>query len=297
VNGTHAGGGLALGTLVPERAPIGWRQIRSLIDAAASAGFSTVEFRAVYHEWARADGATSEEFFAYPGACGLSMIMSEVSDSWVSADLGTVAEANAGIIDLTARAGAFSVLAVARQLPSFEEAVAGLTHLCDLAAGRDLAVTLEFLPYAGLRDLATTAQLIEAVDRENLGLCLDTWHWFRQPGGPDIPTLRGIPPNWIHVLQLADAPQEPSEDLFGETLTSRLLPGEGVVDIVQVLDTLDDIGASPVVITEVFSTTLAALEPGENARRQYAAMHAALARHQDEERVTRTERPTNRRQA
>lgn len=271
--------GLALGTLVPHRGPIGWEQIRSLIDAAAVAGFSAVEFRTAYHDWAVADGATSQEFFAYPKSRGVSLLASEVSDSWVSSDLRAVTEANAEIVELTARAGAFSLLAVARQLPSLDQAIAGLTRLCDLAADRGVAVTLEFLPYAGLRDIATTALLMETVGRENLGLCLDTWHWLRQPGGPDIPTLRAIPSDRIHMLQLADAPVQASKDLFDETLTARLLPGEGAVDIMEVLDALDDIGASPVVVAEVFSSSLSALDPAENARRQYEAMHAVLDHH------------------
>jgi sugar phosphate isomerase/epimerase len=289
------GSGLAIGTLVPHRGPIGWEQIRSLIDAAADAGFSGIEFRTAYHDWAVSDGATSQEFFDYPRERGLSMLMSEVIESWMSTDARAIAEANAEIIDVTARAGASSVLAVARQLPSLEEAVVGLTHLCDLAAERGLAVTLEFLPYAGLRDIATTARLMESVDRDNLGLCLDTWHWSRQPGGPDIEALRAIPPSRIHMLQLADASRDPSGDLSRETLTARLLPGEGVVDIAEVLGVLDEIGASPVVVSEVFSSSLAALDPLDNARRQATAMAAVLAAHRDPSGAADPGHPTARR--
>ena len=51
----------------------------------------------------------------------------------------------------------------------------------------------------------------------------------------------------------------------------RLLPGEGAVDIAEVLGTLVETGASPVVVSEVFSGALCELGPAENARRQYRA--------------------------
>ena len=270
---------LAVGTLVPHRGSISGEHVRSLIDAAADAGFSGIELRVAHYDWAVADGMTPQEFFDYPRERGLSTLMVEVSDTWATADERAVAEANEHIIDVTANAGAFSILAVARQLPSLRDAAIRLGTLCDLADDRGVAVSLEFLPYGGLPDIASAARLMEAVDRENLGLCLDTWHWFRQPGGPDVPALRSIPADRIHLLQLNDAPDRPGEDLFVETLTARLLPGEGAIDILGVLGVLDDMGVSPVVVSEVFSTSLTALTPVENARRQYAATQAVLARH------------------
>ncbi len=262
---------LATGTLVPHRGPIGARHIRSLIDAAADAGFNGVEFRTICHDWAVADGMRSEEFFDYHHERGLSLVVSEFSDTWVTSDRRAIAEANADIIDLTARAGGSLILAVARELPSFQDAAAGLAALADLAADHGVGVSLEFLAYGGVATIATAAQLLDAVERDNVGLCLDTWQWLRQPGGPDIATLRDIPPERIQLLQLNDAPIQPADDLFTETLTARLLPGDGAIDILGLLDTLDDIGAAPIVVSEVFSSSLAALDPYENARQQYAA--------------------------
>jgi sugar phosphate isomerase/epimerase len=268
---------LAVAPMVPNRSPISAAHVRTLIDAAADAGFSGVEFWMNHHDWAFADGMSSEEFFDYYRDRGLSLIAAELTDKWATPDRQAVTEGTAHLLELAARAGASSVLAVARELPSFDDAATGLGHFCDLAGERGLGVSLELVPFGGVTNIATFARMLEMVDRDNLGLCLDAWHWHRQRGGPDIPTLRTIPADRIHLLQLDDAAAQPADDLLVETMTARLLPGEGAADIQGLLDVLDEMGASPAVVSEVFSSSLAALEPGENARRQYAAVQAVFS--------------------
>jgi sugar phosphate isomerase/epimerase len=183
------------------------------------------------------------------------------------------AEAAAHVLDVAAGAGASYVITVCHE--SRPPPPAGLAALCDLAADRGLAISLEFMPFSGVPTIADAVRLVEAADRENLGFVLDTWHWTRQPGGPDLATLRSIPPERIHLFQLNDTAAVPGEDLRLETL-DRLLPGEGTADIRGLAAVLDEIGATPVVVSEVFSTSLAALEPAENARRQHAAATSLL---------------------
>ena len=212
--------------MVPNRSPISAAHVRTLIDAAADAGFSGVEFWMNHHDWAVADGMSSEEFFDYYRDRGLSLIAAELTDKWATPDRQAVTEGTAHLLELAARAGASSVLAVARELPSFDDAATGLGHFCDLAGERGLGVSLELVPFGGVTNIATFARMLEMVDRDNLGLCLDAWHWHRQRGGPDIPTLRTIPADRIHLLQLDDAAAQPADDLLVETMTARLLPGE-----------------------------------------------------------------------
>ncbi len=271
---------LAIAPLVPHRDPISAAQARSLMDAAAAGGFSGIEWWIKHHDSAVADGMSSDEFFDYARQLGLSMVAAEFSDTWATADRHVVEEANAHLIEVSARSGTKLINAVARQLPSFDEAATGLGHLCDLAGEHGLAIALEMVPFGGATDIATIARFLEAVDRDNLGFCLDAWHWFRQPGGIDISILRSIPGERVYVFQLDDATAQPTDDLIVETMTARLLPGEGVADIMELLDTLDDIGASPVVVSEVYSRPLAALDPTENARRQHDAIRQTLERHQ-----------------
>lgn len=270
---------LAAPTLVPHREPIDAAQVRSLIDAAADAGFDGMSIWTAHHDWAVADGMVSEAFFEHHRERGLAMPAAEVVLEWAGLDRRAVAEANAHLLDVAARAGAATVIAVTLEpeLPPLEQAAAGLAALCDLAADRGLAISVEFLPWTGLPSLAAAVRLLDAADRENLGLVLDAWHWVRQPGGPDLAAVRALEPERVHVLQLDDAPARPAGDLAAETVADRLLPGDGDVDLLGLLDAIDEIGAKPVVVSEVFSAALASLEPAENARRQHAAASALLA--------------------
>jgi sugar phosphate isomerase/epimerase len=257
-------------------------QVRAMIDAAADAGFRGMSIDTAHHDWAVADGMSSEEFFDYHRQRGLSMPAAEVILDWATRDRRGIAEANTHILDIASRAGAASVIAATLEpeVPSLRDAAARLAQLCDLAADRGVAISYEFLPPTAVPNIGGAARLLETVDRDNFGLVLDTWHWFLQPGGPDMPTLRRIPPERIHILQLNDVPADIGEDWVQATMTARLLPGEGVIDTSELLGALDRMGASPVVISEVFSDHLRSLGVAESARRQFAATTSVLARHQ-----------------
>ena len=187
---------LATTPLVPHREPISGAEVRSLIDAAADAGFDGVSIWTAHHDWAVADDMTSEEYFDYHRERGLTVPSSEVLLEWADT------EENRHVLDVSARAGASYVIAatIEPRLP----AAAGLATLCDLAAERGLSISLEFLPFTGVPNFGSAIRLLEEADRENLGLVLDLWHWQR--GGPDVATLRSVPPERIDLLQLNDAP-------------------------------------------------------------------------------------------
>lgn len=270
-------------TLVPHREPLGAAEVRALVEATADAGFDGMSIWTAHHDWALADGAGAEAFFDWHRERGLTMPAAEVVLGWESADRAAVTESSAHLIDVAARAGASTVIAVTLdpEPPPPEVATAGLRALCDLAAERGLQVSFEFLPWTWVPTIAAVAQLVEAVDRDNLGLVLDAWHWFRQPGGPDLEALRQFPPERIHLLQLNDAPTQAPADLPLETSTARLLPGEGAIDLLGLIDAVAATGATPLIVTEVFSAELYDLGPAENAKRQHAAATSLLARHRE----------------
>jgi sugar phosphate isomerase/epimerase len=275
---------LATAPLTEHRHPIAADRVRAILDAAQDAGFDGVSIWTAHHDFAVADGMTSEGYFEYHGERGLSVPVSEVILEFASADADAIVDASAHVLDVSAQAGASYVIAACLEpeVGPIADVARGLALVCDLAADRGLQVSLEFMATAAVATLRMALDVIEAADRDNLGLVLDLWQWFRQPGGPDLPRLRSVPRERVHVLQLNDAHG------CGPNLTSaeqglRLLPGDGVVDIAEVLQVLDEIGADPMIISEVFSSELSALEPTENAQRQYAAARAVLDRRADEE--------------
>jgi sugar phosphate isomerase/epimerase len=148
-----------------------------------------------------------------------------------------------------------------------------LDTLARRVASEGARVCVEFFAWSAITDLRIAWELVEPIP--DVGLILDTFHWQRQRGGPNVPLLASIPGERVMYVQLADAGPQPGADAETEAMTARLLPGEGIVDFAQVFDVLDDIGAQPFVATEIFNPGLVAeLGADQTAR----AMHdAALA--------------------
>src|SRR5690606_2544405 len=99
-------------TLVPHRSPIDERHVRSLVDAAADAGFAGMSIWTAHVDWAVADGSGPEAFFEWHRERGLTMPAAEVVLEWAGLDPRAVVEANAHLVDIAARAGARTVIAV-----------------------------------------------------------------------------------------------------------------------------------------------------------------------------------------
>ena len=157
------------------------------------------------------------------------------------------------VIDLAARAGARSIVAVEMMgvTPSPDEAAEAFARICDLAAEHGLPVHIEFLPFGGIPDLAAASAIVESAGRPNGGLTIDSWHMFRS--GSTLEQLAAIPGERIFTVQINDAPALAGADLFQETMTGRLLPGDGDFDLTGLIRTLDRIGSKAPIGVEVFS--------------------------------------------
>jgi sugar phosphate isomerase/epimerase len=166
--------------------------------------------------------------------------------------------------------GADTVLACTLEpsLVSLDAAIAGFRVLCEQAASRDLRVCIEFFPWSGMPNLATAWRVVEGSGAPNGGIVIDMMHWQHQDGGPNFDLLAQIPGHHIHYVQACDtlAPRAPAGDYMTEALGNRRLPGDGVVDIALLLQTLDAIGADPWFAYEVFNQDLAAGGPETMAR-------------------------------
>ena len=156
-----------------------------------------------------------------------------------------------------------------------DRAAEALAGVCDRAAEHGLLVTLEYLPWSGIADAATALAIVERSGRANATLLFDTWHTFRGP--TDQAQLEKIPAARIGSVQINDAPAEPTGDLIAETLSGRLLPGEGAIPLVRWLRWLDAIGVRAPIGVEVFSSALDALPPVEVGRRCGETARAVIA--------------------
>lgn len=238
-------------------------QVAEVAEAAVAAGYRSVS------AWQHHLPALS--------AAGLSVAMIEAAVGWGNADARSAAAEAERMAEAVARHGAGLLLAVCLEpeLADLAAARANLAALAAAVADAGGAVCVEFLPWSGIPDLATAWQLVEPV--EGVGLLLDTWHWVRQPGGPDLDLLARIPGERIGCVQLCDAAPLAGPDPMAEAMGARLLPGDGVVDFASVVGVLDAIGARPVVATEVFNPALVTeLGPAAAARAMFAASTTVL---------------------
>jgi len=161
------------------------------------------------------------------------------------------------VVEAAARVGASSVTAVEMMgiSPSLDEAAEAFALLCDLAAQHGLKAHIEFLPFGGISDLASAWAIVQAADRPNGGLTIDSWHFFRSGSSFDL--LKRIPGSRVHTVQINDAPAQAQTDLLHETMTGRLVPGEGSLDLTRFVQTLDQIGSTAPFSVEIFSTHIA----------------------------------------
>jgi sugar phosphate isomerase/epimerase len=100
------------------------------------------------------------------------------------------------------------------------------------------------------------------IGEPNLGLLLDSFHWFNAEHTYD--DLVKVPAEKIVHVHLNDAPDV---SLADQQDFERLTPGEGIIDLVGFLQALKDIGYQDYMGVEIFSKELAAMPPAESAKR------------------------------
>lgn len=158
-----------------------------------------------------------------------------------------------------------------------EVVVASFAALCDRAAERGLLVHLEFMPWTQIATVLDALAIVEAADRPNGGIMLDTWHHFRGPV-TDAELAERVPMHRILAVQLDDAPTEPEANVVEETLNRRRVPGDGDIDLPTILRLLRDGGSPAPLGVEVFCEDLFSRPPSEVAVRCADGVRDALAR-------------------
>ena len=111
-----------------------------------------------------------------------------------------------------------------------------LAEIADLAAPYGLSALLEFFPWTTVPDLATAAVVVGKAARPNAGILVDTLHVDRSNSSPS--QIESIPPHWLPMLHLCDAPATKpttTEGLLHTARAERLPPGEGGIDIAAIL--------------------------------------------------------------
>lgn len=195
----------------------------------------------------------------------------------------------AGIADLHAFASAMSELGCTRvatwlmpwhqelaYADHFEQLRSRTARICQVLAQYGLRYGLEFVgpetsragkPHPFIHDLDGLLELIEAVGTDNLGVLLDSWHWYTSGGA--LEDFDKLSDRTIILVHVNDAPAGvPREEQMDQV---RTMPGDtGVIDIETFLRALESMSYSGPVVVEPFSEWVRGLPPRRPSPRRPA---------------------------
>jgi 2-keto-myo-inositol isomerase len=130
-----------------------------------------------------------------------------------------------------------------------QESIRVLRELSRIAEPHGVRLAYEFLGFADctVNSLAQCATIVEKVARPNVGLVLDTFHFFA--GGSTLASIRGVDPRQIFMVHLNDVERAPRRKMHDAL---RLYPGKGIIPLRAILRELRAIGYTGKMSVEIF---------------------------------------------
>ena len=254
---------------------------------ARDAGFDGVSLSVPDYEALLAAGISAAEARARIADAGLFVSEVEIVGNWLP---GAPAKPGmpAWMIALLARLTPDHVIAAAAAIGArgisvgeisgiacdVDEAAARFAGICDRAREEGLHVALEFIPTGTIPDLDRGSEVVRRAGRANGGLMVDSWHQFRS--GSSLDRLAALPAEAIVSVQIGDAPALPEADLDREMTHTRLLPGEGALDLGGFVDAIARTGSQAPIAVEVLSVALDRLPIELIAQRCMAAVRQVM---------------------
>ena len=124
--------------------------------------------------------------------------------------------------------------------------------VADYAAEFGLKFNIEFLPWAGVRNLQEDITLVDKLGRDNVYVMVDTLHAGR--AGVTAEELARTPRKYFNFIHLCDGPAGPDGDPVLDNIKddlmlytareARFYPGEGVMDIAGMVKAMPEIPLS-----------------------------------------------------
>jgi 2-keto-myo-inositol isomerase len=151
-----------------------------------------------------------------------------------------------------------------------------LRDLSDIARQYNLKLSFEFLGFGwcSVRTPRAAFEIIQKVDRDNLGLTIDSAHFYC--GGGLLSELDQLDPDRIFAFHLDDLEDTPKEAITDST---RLLPGLGVVPLDDICARLKRIGYAGPCSIELFRPEYWDWDPQELAIKAREAALKVLSPH------------------
>ena len=153
------------------------------------------------------------------------------------------------------------------------ESIRVLRELSAMARPYGVRLAYEFLGFADctVNTLAQCAAIVEKVARPNVGLVLDTFHFFA--GGSRIASIREANPEKIFIVHINDVERAPRRKMHDAL---RLYPGKGILPLAGILRALKVIGYAGGFSVEIFRPQYWNRPPLQVAREARKSALAAL---------------------
>jgi 2-keto-myo-inositol isomerase len=152
-----------------------------------------------------------------------------------------------------------------------EMTVDALRAMAAVAKPYRVRVGFEFLGFAtcSVNTLAMARQIVETVKDPAVGLVLDVFHFY--VGGSTVEMLAGLKAEQLFLVHLDDAENRPRQTL---TDAHRLLPGDGVIPLQDLVGRVEALGYRGVYSIELFRPEYYEWEPVQLARVALQKMEA-----------------------
>jgi 2-keto-myo-inositol isomerase len=149
-----------------------------------------------------------------------------------------------------------------------------LNELAEIAQSQNVSLAFEFLGQTdcSVQTLDLADEIVRAVNRQNVGLVIDAFHFYA--GGSTIDMIEALDPPRLFIFHIDDA-----EDLPREKLTDahRLLPGLGILPLKEIVAAFRKIGYDANASVELFRPEYWEQDPFELARDAKASLERVLA--------------------
>lgn len=254
------------------------------IRSAAAAGFELVELRSnKLYEYLKTNTVDDLRSLLSETGVGVLSINTLEHITWRSEE--DYAEIKAECEKLSAIAAAIgcpyvlSVPGALRQGPktddeTIEESVRVLNELADIAEPHGIKLGFEFLGEAGnsVQTLDLGSKIVDLVGRECVGNVIDTYHFYA--GDSSWEALESLDPKKLFIFHINGAEDLPKDELND---SKRLYPGEGILPIARMKETLEKIGYDGPASVEIFRPEYWQKDPFVVARDAKEAAEKALS--------------------
>lgn len=143
------------------------------------------------------------------------------------------------------------------------ESLRVLHELCDISAAHDVSIAFEFLGQSdcSVPTLDLAAEIVRKAGRKDLKLIIDSFHFYA--GGSTFAMIEALDPSLIQIFHINDAEDLPREQLEDR---HRLLPGQGILPLREMISAFRRIGYDKVASVEIFRPEYWERDPFQLAR-------------------------------